>query len=129
MMAVSCSSSENTDVFDLSKAAQRWSSTEKNWNEDELRALEQGRGIYWKNCTACHGREGRGNVTIGAPSLVNNAIIKGDVSYHITLIKKGKNQMPAFAQVLTDEEMLYVAAFERNAWGNHDYRILERTGD
>ena len=101
----------------------------KNWNEDELRALEQGSDIYRKNCAACHGKGGNGDATIGAPSLLNNAVIKGDINYHLALIENGKNQMPAFAQVLTDDEMLYVAAFERNAWGNHDFRIFDRAGN
>ncbi|NOQ90975.1 MAG: c-type cytochrome [Gammaproteobacteria bacterium] len=129
MTQASCSNSEDTAEFNLSKAAQRWSSAEKNWNEDELRALEQGNAIYRKNCAACHGKTGNGDATIGAPSLLNNAVIKGDVNYHIALIRNGKNQMPAFLHVLTDDEILHVAAFERNAWGNHDFSIFDRTGD
>jgi len=124
----SCSATDESGKFDFAKATQYWSSTDKSWNEEELRALEQGRRVYRKNCAACHGKKGAGDATIGAPSLLNNAIIKGDINYHIALIKKGKNQMPAFAQVLTDDEMLNVAAYERNAWGNHDYRIFDLFG-
>ncbi len=125
----SCSKAEDETNFDLSKASKRWDATEKTWNEDALRALEQGRYIYRKNCAACHGKGGTGDNTIGAPSLVNNAIIKGDISYHLSLIKNGKGQMPAFSQVLTDDEILSVAAFERNAWGNHDYGVFNQLAE
>ena len=85
--------------------------------------------MYKKSCAACHGQDGKVNLTIGAPSLVNNAIVKGDISDHIALIKKGKNQMPAFADVFTDVEVSNVAAYERNAWGNHDYQVFNGTAN
>ena len=124
VVLVSCSGTED-DTFNLVDARQYWASTDKNWQEVELVALEKGKSLYRRNCAACHGKKGRGDATIGAPSLLNNAIIKGEINYHTALIKNGKNQMPAFAQVLTEDEMFNIAAFERNAWGNHDYRIFE----
>ena len=124
LLLLSCSDAEDETVFDLSIAAQRWNTVDKIWNDDELRALEQGRMLYRKNCLACHGREGEGNSTIGAPALVNNAIIKGDIKHHIAIINKGGSVMPAYAQILTSAEIYNVTAYERNAWGNHDYQVL-----
>ncbi len=129
MATSSCSKAEDEAEFDLSKALKYWQSTDKTWNEDELRSLELGQALYRKNCAACHGKKGSGDNTIGAPSLVNNSIIKGDISYHLTLVKNGKGQMPAFSKVLTDDEILSVVAFERNAWGNHDYSVFNQTDE
>ncbi|MDT8283145.1 MAG: cytochrome c [Gammaproteobacteria bacterium] len=119
-----CSSSEDAAIFDEAAAQKSWNTPEKNWHLSELRSLEQGRLIYEKNCAACHGKNGGGNLSIGAPSLVNSAIIKGDIRYHIALIKNGRRVMPAYAKTLSDEEIANVAAYERNAWGNHDYQIF-----
>ena len=130
---LSCSSSEDTAAFDLVSAQQRWNKTEntseKNWSNSELNSLEQGRVLYAKNCSACHGREGKGNSTIGAPALVNNAIVRGNIRYHVSIINKGGSVMPAYAQILTPAEIYNVAAYERNAWGNHDYPVFKNNPD
>jgi len=126
---LSCSSEERSAAFDLESAKKRWNTSEKLWNLQELISLEHGRVIFSKNCAACHGKEGGGNLAIGAPALVNNAIIKGDLKYHLALIKKGKNLMPSFAQTLNNEEIVDVAAYERNVWGNHDYSVFEGSLD
>ncbi len=122
-----CSSSENATAFNEVSAKKRWNTAEKNWSVSELRSLEQGRLIYGKSCAACHGKNGDGNLNIGAPSLVNSAIIKGDIKYHIALIKNGRRVMPAYAQTLNDDEIANIAAYERNAWGNHDYQIFAQS--
>ena len=128
VILISCSNAEDSATFSLADAKQYWASADKSWKDSELIALANGKDLYRKNCAACHGKAGKGDATIGAPSLLNNSIINGDINYHIALIKNGKNQMPAFAQVLTEDEMLNVAAFERNAWGNHDYRVFDSSG-
>ena len=126
---ISCSSPDNSTTFNLESAKKRWNTAEKSWTPDELKSLEQGRVTYKNNCAACHGKEGDGNLTIGAPALVNNAIIKGDISYHMALIKNGKAVMPAFDKTLNDAEIYNVAAYERNAWGNHDYQVYKNNPD
>ena len=102
----------------------RWNTSEKIWTTDELESLELGRAVYKINCAACHGIDGVGNLSIGAPALANNAIVRGDIKMHIELIKKGNNVMPAYQQILAPIEIVNVAAYERNAWGNHDYQVF-----
>lgn len=119
-----CSSSENAEKFSEVSAQKRWNTAEKSWNVSELRSLEQGRLIYGKSCAACHGQNGGGSLTIGAPALAHSAIIKGDIKYHIALIKNGRRVMPAYGQTLNDEEIANVAAYERNVWGNQDFQVF-----
>lgn len=122
-----CSSSDDSvSGFDLAKAETLWNTVDKSWSNSELRSLESGRAVYKINCAGCHGKDGRGDSTIGAPSLINNAIIKGEINYHIALIKNGKRLMPAFLQALTLDEITNVAIFERNAWGNQDYQVFDK---
>ena len=127
----SCSSSDDfasgeANVFELTKAEMLWNTVDKNWSKSELKLLENGRAIYKLNCAACRGKGGEGNATIGAPALINSVITKGDINHHVALIKNGRNQMPAFSQALTVEEITNVAIFERNAWGNQDYQVFNK---
>ncbi len=78
------------DAFDLVKAEILWNIINKSWSNNELRSLESGRAIYKINCAACHGKGGEGNLAIGAPSLINNAIIRGSHRQPYRINKKWK---------------------------------------
>jgi len=67
-------------------------------------------------CAACHGADGKGNQTIGAPNLTDNIWLHGAGEANIIKrINEGKiNQMPAQAGRLTPAQIHVVAAY---VWG------------
>ena len=67
-------------------------------------------------CAACHGPDGKGNQTIGAPNLTDNIWLHGAGEANIIKrINEGKiNQMPAQAGRLTPAQIHVVAAY---VWG------------
>jgi cytochrome c oxidase cbb3-type subunit III len=67
-------------------------------------------------CAACHGPDGKGNQTIGAPNLTDNIWLHGAGEANIIKrINEGKiNQMPAQAARLTPAQIHVVAAY---VWG------------
>jgi mono/diheme cytochrome c family protein len=66
-----------------------------------------GEFIYEKNCTACHGIDGKLCV-LGAKDLSLSSISKEE---SIPLITNGKNTMTAFGSVLTKAEIDSVAGY------------------
>jgi cytochrome c oxidase cbb3-type subunit 3 len=75
-------------------------------------AAELGR-IKFAACAACHGLNGKGNQTIGAPDLTDKVWLHGwGESAIIDAIQRGKsNQMPAHADKLTTEQIRVLAAY------------------
>lgn len=67
-------------------------------------------------CAACHGMDGKGNQTIGAPNLTDDIWLHGWGEGAITaMINNGKvNEMPAQAGKLTEEQLGVLAAY---VWG------------
>ena len=71
--------------------------------------LQQAPKVFVQTCTLCHGGDARG--TDRAPSLVNTAKLRGMPDSEVSdIIRKGKNQMPAFPlpQADIDELTRYV---------------------
>jgi cytochrome c oxidase cbb3-type subunit 3 len=67
-------------------------------------------------CAACHGPDGRGNQTIGAPNLADDIWLHGwGENAIIAMVTNGKvNQMPAQAGKLTDAQLHVLASY---VWG------------
>lgn len=67
-------------------------------------------------CAACHGMDGKGNQTIGAPNLTDDIWLHGWGEGAITaMINNGKvNEMPAQAGKLTEAQLGVLAAY---VWG------------
>ena len=67
-------------------------------------------------CAACHGPDGKGNQTIGAPNLTDDVWLHGwGENAIITMVNNGKvNQMPAQAGKLTDAQLHVLASY---VWG------------
>ena len=67
-------------------------------------------------CAACHGPDGRGNQTIGAPNLTDDIWLHGwGENAIIAMVTNGKvNQMPAQAGKLTDAQLHVLASY---VWG------------
>ena len=93
--------------------------TEKIWTEEELtppfnssEKVASGKAIFTGKCAACHGNEGQGVI---GPNLADKFWIhgKGTRAEIIQLIKKGvvSNGMPAWGEVLSESELVEVAAY------------------
>jgi cytochrome c oxidase cbb3-type subunit 3 len=69
-------------------------------------ARSVGRGLFGDNCAACHGRGGQGVVSM-YPNLVDDNWMWGGTMEQIeqTLIHGRNGFMPAFKQVLSDEQL------------------------
>jgi cytochrome c oxidase cbb3-type subunit III len=64
-------------------------------------------------CGACHGADGKGNTTLGAPDLTNRIWLYGGTAAAIAdSITKGRtNVMPKHSNILTEHEIHLVAAY------------------
>lgn len=69
-------------------------------------SVREGRAVFEANCVICHGNEGRGNQTLGAPNLTDKASIYGsDWGSVYTSVSGGRRgEMPAWDGKLTDAE-------------------------
>jgi cytochrome c oxidase cbb3-type subunit 3 len=64
-------------------------------------------------CVACHGNDGKGNATLGAPNLTNDIWLYGGTADAIAFtIRNGRNgMMPAFKDVLGRDKVHIVAGY------------------
>lgn len=88
-----------------------------------VQALSQGRGEagehtesrqrYGMFCAACHGVQGEGNLSLGAPSLNDNIwLYGGDVGSIMQTLTKGRaGKMPAHAEMLSDAKIHLLSAY------------------
>ena len=69
--------------------------------------------LYEDNCSACHGRDGRGNQVLGAPNLVDgNSLYGNDAEAILTSILDGRRGvMPALGGVLGHQGANEAAAY------------------
>lgn len=67
-------------------------------------------------CAACHGEDGTGNTTIGAPNLTDRFwLYGGSLATIIETIENGRtNQMPAFGEMLSEGKIHLLTAY---VWG------------
>lgn len=67
-------------------------------------------------CAACHGADGKGNQTLGAPNLTDNVWLHGwGQEGIVAIIEKGKtNQMPAHSDKLSPAQIQVLSAY---IWG------------
>ena len=75
--------------------------------------LAPGKAQFDSLCASCHGADGRGNVTLGAPNLVDGIWLYGDsLADVVTSISKGRSGvMPAWRGKLSGDEIRLVAAW------------------
>lgn len=74
--------------------------------------LVEGREVYARNCSSCHGSDGGGGV---GPKLDEGLVVEAypDIKDQIDLIANGKGSMPAYVGRLTGEEMEAVSRYTR----------------
>lgn len=78
--------------------------------------MTSGEQVYAQNCLACHGAEGQGAV---GPRLEGNSNL-ARTSFLASRILHGypEHGMPAYRDILDDEQVAALATFVRNSWGN-----------
>lgn len=85
-------------------------------------ATEDGKKIYEKKCTTCHGKDGKGNramlKTLKVDASLLDLLDKGTLEKLdeelISIISKGINKMPAYEKALKDEEIKDVISYIRS---------------
>ena len=92
-------------------------------------SANDGARVYVKNCSSCHQTDGAG-VPGAFPPLADNPIVTGSPSAVITIVKLGtrgklrvagidyNGTMPAWGQLISDEEIASVVSYIRTAWRN-----------
>ena len=72
----------------------------------------KGSQVYAMHCASCHGPAGV-SVMRGAPNLARaERMLQSDVAL-LGAIRSGRNAMPAYAGILTDQQILDVVAYSR----------------
>ena len=73
----------------------------------------QGKKLYEGICVACHGIDGKGNTTMGAPDLTDNYWLYGSSKQSLvqTIAKGRHGSMPAHRQLLGETRARLVAAY------------------
>ncbi len=69
--------------------------------------MEQGESIYLDNCSVCHGTNGKKGLS-GSPMLTESKLGYEDV---VNRIQNGKNAMPAYEGLLSEEQIDAVAQY------------------
>lgn len=105
----------------------------------------QGEQLYRANCSSCHGEQGEG-ISKEAPMLVGNSTVIAQPPHNYALIitqgaETPETQfsssyfMPSFQNTLSEEEIVQVINYTRQAWGNQaqpityfQYKNLLRAG-
>jgi cytochrome c oxidase cbb3-type subunit 3 len=82
-------------------------------SEPLSRLAEQGQQLYEESCIVCHGADGRGNSSLGAPNLTDEYWLHGDTMMAIRLLitRGAEGQCPAQGQVLTPSEIDLLTAY------------------
>lgn len=77
-------------------------------------AADPGKGaqIYATHCLSCHGRDGV-SVMPGAPNFARSEGLMRPDAALLTSIKAGKNAMPAYVGILSDQDIFDVIAYLR----------------
>lgn len=74
--------------------------------------INKGQQLYAVNCAICHGQTGR-SVMPGAPNFDSgDSLLRPDTTL-LASLRSGKNAMPAFQGILTDQEIMDVIAYLR----------------
>lgn len=92
-------------------------------------AADAGARVYESRCSSCHQPMGQGLVGAFPPLAGDSVVLASDATRHVAIILFGLtgqtiggttyvSPMPAWADLLSDEEVAAVANHERSSWGN-----------
>jgi len=80
---------------------------------DDNQAVVAGEPLYQQECAECHGEDGTGAIALVGD--FTNPAVRGDLmenpGEYLCVIARGRNRMPAFEDVLTEEEMWQVMTY------------------
>lgn len=81
--------------------------------EANAKAAAQGQTTYQAMCVACHGSEGKGNLTLGAPNLTDNIWLYGGSFEQIAhTIRQGRNGvMPSHGELLSEDKINLISGY------------------
>ena len=102
---------------------------ENNPSAADTKALEQGKAIYVRECSSCHGLQGKGDGPAAialTPKPRNLAKVTADQNktddQFFQQISGGRSPMPAYKSVLSDTQIrqviAYIRSFGASAKGN-----------
>ncbi len=82
-------------------------------------AAERGAKIFADNCSPCHGKDGKGNQTLGAPDLTDELWLYGGDKPTIaeTIINARNGVMPAWVGRLDPETIKELAVYVHSLGG------------
>jgi cytochrome c oxidase cbb3-type subunit 3 len=86
---------------------------------DDHEAAERGANIFADNCSPCHGKDGKGNQTVGAPDLTDELWLYGGDKPTIaeTIINARNGVMPAWGGRLDPETIKELAIYVHSLGG------------
>lgn len=99
-------------------------------------AQSPGEKVFTANCSSCHQANGKGQPGV-FPPLAGNAVVTGDATGVIHIVKDGLNgkvavhgtayngQMPPWKGTLSDSDIAAVVTYIRTAWGNSATAVTE----
>lgn len=73
----------------------------------------KGREIYMRECMACHGNAGEGNMP-GLPNFTESQSLFKTDNQLMDIVRDGRGIMPGFGGLLTDEDIRDVTAYLRS---------------
>jgi mono/diheme cytochrome c family protein len=83
--------------------------------------MKQGQEVYENNCSDCHRSNGEG-LPVKFPALKGNAYVQGDPKALVRTVLNGRKGnlglMPAWKELLDDNQIAAAISYIRNAWGN-----------
>ena len=74
--------------------------------------INKGRALFNSHCVACHGANGSG-VLPGTPNFRQGQVLMRPDAALMDSVRTGRNAMPGFRGILTDQQLLDVVAFLR----------------
>ncbi len=87
--------------------------------EHDATLAAEGAKVFAENCAACHGEQGKGDRTVGAPNLTDAIWLYGGdrdtITHTVTYARFGV--MPAWAGRLSEDEIRAVAAYVHSRGG------------
>ncbi|MEX0604230.1 MAG: cytochrome-c oxidase, cbb3-type subunit III [Marinobacter sp.] len=81
--------------------------------EKDEAAAEAGKDVYAQGCAGCHGPEAKGNPSMGAPNLTDDAWLYGSTYEWIeeTVLYGRQNNMPKQSERLSSDQIQILAAY------------------
>ena len=78
--------------------------------------LTLGARVYAERCAVCHGSQGDGGV---GPAVRSDAVVVNlpDVAEHRAVVANGRNTMPAWGHLLSEQEIDAVVRYQREELG------------